>query len=387
MIIVICGPTGVGKTKLSIELAKRYNAEIINADSMQTYIGMDIATAKIKESEKENIPHHLFDINKPEDMYTIYDYQKDARKKIEEISSRGKNIIFVGGSGLYIKSALYNLEFSEEKEKKDYSNLSNDHLIERLNAYVDTDTIDTNNRKRLERLLEKYENGSIIGNNANDKVYDFICIGLTLDRDILYKRINDRVDEMVNDGLIEEAKGFYDKHLYNRRRREESITTTNDLRFSDAIAIMNKVIELIKNHGVYKEFQVGLWEKKIGTSYNRFSMVDDKYKNEFFNLIKDDFLLRNDEYNKDEISSKIKQKHKMIYENVLKSENYKIFELNMEIDKIQDENKKLKKQNSKLRNENKKMNYYRNQYELVLKSNSWKITKPLRAITNLFKRS
>ena len=180
---------------------------------------------------------------------------------------------------------------------------------------------------------------------------------------------------------------FYDKHLYNRRRREGSITTTNDLRFSDAIIIMNKVIELIKNHGVYKEFQVALWEKKIHTSYNRFAMVDDKYKDEFFNLIKDDFLLCNDEYNKDGISSKIKRKHKMIYENVLKSENYKIFELNLEIDKIQDANKKLKKQNSKLKNENKKMNYYRNQYESVLKSNSWKITKPLRAITNLFKRS
>ena len=101
-IIVIVGPTGVGKTKMSVELAKRLDAEIINGDSMQVYKDLNIGTAKVKEEEKENIPHHLFDICNINDLYTVYDYQKDVRKKIEEIKSRNKNIIIVGGTGLYI---------------------------------------------------------------------------------------------------------------------------------------------------------------------------------------------------------------------------------------------------------------------------------------------
>ena len=137
MILVIVGPTGVGKTKLSIELAKRLNAEIINADSMQIYKDLNIGTAKIKEEEKENIPHHLFDIKAVEEMYTIYDYQKDARNKIEEIKSRGKNVIFVGGSGLYLKAALYDYNFKEEKEQKEYENLSNEEILNRINKYTE----------------------------------------------------------------------------------------------------------------------------------------------------------------------------------------------------------------------------------------------------------
>ena len=108
MVIVIVGPTGVGKTKLSIELAKKLNGEIINADSTQVYKNLNIATAKVTEEEKENIPHHLFDIKEVEEDYTVYDHQKDARKKMEEIMKKGKTPIFVGGTGLYIKAALYN---------------------------------------------------------------------------------------------------------------------------------------------------------------------------------------------------------------------------------------------------------------------------------------
>ena len=107
MIICIVGPTGVGKTKLSIELAKKINGEIINADSTQVYKGMDIATAKVTEEEKEGIPHHLFDIKEINEDYTVYDYQKDCRLKIEEIKKRGNTPIIVGGTGLYIKAALY----------------------------------------------------------------------------------------------------------------------------------------------------------------------------------------------------------------------------------------------------------------------------------------
>lgn len=216
MIIVIVGPTGVGKTKLSIELAKRYNAEIINADSMQVYRGLDIATAKIKETEKENIPHHLFDISDVDDIYTVYDYQKDCRAKINEILNKNKNVIIVGGTGLYIKAALYDYQFKTEYDLNDYSNLTNEEIFDKIKKYDNCCDIHINNRKRLVRLLNKYENNLITEKNGNSPLYDFILIGLTTDRKTLYEKINSRVDIMVEEGLIEEAKSLYDKHIYTK---------------------------------------------------------------------------------------------------------------------------------------------------------------------------
>lgn len=215
MIICIVGPTGVGKTRLSVELAKKLNAEIINADSMQVYRHLDIATAKIKEEEKEGIPHHLFDIVNPEDLYTVYDYQKDCRKKIKEISSRGKNIILVGGTGLYLKAALFDYRFPKE-EKTEKENLSTEELITRLHQYTDHIDVDLHNQRRLQRLLERYENGTVEEKKGDQPLYDFKIIGLTLDRDVLYQRINQRVDQMVEEGVIEEARSFYDQNLRSK---------------------------------------------------------------------------------------------------------------------------------------------------------------------------
>lgn len=215
MIIVIVGPTGVGKTKLSIELAKEFNAEIINADSMQVYRGLDIATAKIKEEEKEGIVHHLFDIKDKKEMYSIYDYQKDCRSTIDNILKRGKNVIIVGGSGLYIKAALYDYKFKDEKINNNYDDLTNKEIKNKIEEYMPC-SVHINNRKRLIRMLQKIENDSLIDNNTNKTVYDFITIGLTTTRDVLYKKIDDRVDKMVNDGLIEEAKELYDNNINSK---------------------------------------------------------------------------------------------------------------------------------------------------------------------------
>lgn len=215
MIICVVGPTGVGKTKLSVELAKKLNAEIINCDSMQVYRHLDIATAKIKEEEKEGIPHHLFDIVNPEDTYTVYDYQKDCRKKIKEISSRGKNIILVGGTGLYLKAALFDYRFPKE-EKAEKENLSTEELITRLHQYTDHIDVDLHNQRRLQRLLERYENKTVEEKKGDQPLYDFKIIGLTLDRDVLYQRINQRVDQMVEEGVIEEARSFYDQNLRSK---------------------------------------------------------------------------------------------------------------------------------------------------------------------------
>lgn len=216
MIIVVVGPTGVGKTKLSVELAKKYNAEIINADSMQVYKGLDIATAKIKEHEKEGVAHHLFDICNVDETYTVFDYQKDCRSKIEEISNRVKNVIIVGGTGLYIRAALYDYRFKEEGNLNDYDELTNQELLDKIKNYDSDCNIHINNRKRLIRLLNKYDNDLITEQVGNNPIYKFILIGLTTDRDTLYEKINSRVDVMVKEGLIEEAKCLYDKHIYTK---------------------------------------------------------------------------------------------------------------------------------------------------------------------------
>lgn len=208
MIICVVGPTGVGKTKLSVELAKKYNAIIINCDAMQVYKGLDIGTAKVREDEKENVPHYLFDIKEVDEDYTVFDYQKDARKLLEE--HKDKNIIFVGGTGLYLKAALYDYRFAiETSPKQDYSSYTNEELHQMIKEKDINVTIHPNNRVRMERFLNKQEVEEV----DPVKLYDHYLIGLTTDRELLYDRINKRVDIMVKDGLLEEAKYFYDKDI------------------------------------------------------------------------------------------------------------------------------------------------------------------------------
>lgn len=208
MIICVVGPTGVGKTKMSVELAKKYNGIIVNCDAMQVYKEMDIATAKVTKEEKEGIKHYLFDICNLEDNYTVFDYQKDARKIIEE--NKNKNIIFAGGSGLYLKSALFDYCFSNDEDNNTYDNLTNEELYD-LCVKKDKDmNIHVNNRKRLIRFLNRKEENAVEPKLLYKNVY---FIGLTTSRDKLYKIINERVDKMMENGLLKEAKYFYDKKV------------------------------------------------------------------------------------------------------------------------------------------------------------------------------
>ncbi|NLM62787.1 MAG: tRNA (adenosine(37)-N6)-dimethylallyltransferase MiaA [Mollicutes bacterium] len=215
-VIVIVGPTAIGKTKLSIELAKRLDGEIINADSTQIYKGLDIATAKITKDEMEGVPHHLIDIKEITEDYTVYHYQQDARKKIDEILKRKKIPIMVGGTGLYIKAALYDYQFYPETKKYNYEKYSNNELYQML-LEIDSNTkIHKNNRKRVERALDYYFNNQEAlsqKKNSNQLLYDAIFIGLTTERKKLYERINKRVDEMMDMGLLEEAKKIYDLNI------------------------------------------------------------------------------------------------------------------------------------------------------------------------------
>lgn len=215
-IIVIVGPTGVGKTKMSIELAKRFDAEIINGDSVSIYKELNIGSAKPSIEEREGIVHHLIDIKDPSEDYTVYDYQKDVRSLIEDINSRGKRIIIVGGTGLYIKAALYDYKFTDGTTYNDYNNLSNEELLDRINKYDIKDKLEVNNRKRLVRLLNKLENNEELTYNKDKLLYPIKVIGLTTNRDLLYERINKRVDIMIENGLLDEINSLKDKYMDSR---------------------------------------------------------------------------------------------------------------------------------------------------------------------------
>lgn len=240
-IIVIVGPTGVGKTKLSIELAKKLNAEIINGDSVAIYKKLDIGSAKPTKEEQNLIPHHLIDIKEPTEEYSVYDYQQDTRNIIKDLTKNNKRIIIVGGTGLYIKAALYNYEFTKGTTYHDYSNLTNEDIYNKILTYDKNIEIHINNRKRLVRTLNKFENNEIVSNKKDELLYPIKVIGLTTDRNYLYERINKRVDSMLEQGLLTEIdnlkkyyndskilnsgigyKEFYD-YLFNNSPLEETI--------------------------------------------------------------------------------------------------------------------------------------------------------------------
>ena len=202
MIVAVVGPTGVGKTKLSVELAKKYDAVVVNCDAVQVYKELNIGSAKPTEEEKCGIEHLLFDIVSVTDNYTVKDYQKDLRNVLKKYHNR--NIVIVGGTGLYLCAGLYDYEFKEEINTNNYDNLSNEQLY---NLALEKDKnmdIHKNNRVRLIRFLNRESKN----NNGNKLLYDVKFIGLNLDRNLLYERINLRVDKMMKDGLLDEVKNL-----------------------------------------------------------------------------------------------------------------------------------------------------------------------------------
>lgn len=282
-VIVITGPTAVGKTKLSIELAKKLNGEIINADAMQVYKGLNIGTAKVTEKEQENIPHHLFDIKEVEEEYSIYNYQKDCRKVIDNILRRNKTPILVGGTGLYIKAALYDYKLSEEKTNNTYDNLTTEEIYKELLKLDKDINIDKNNRRRLIRALNYYkENNTSISNNKTNKLlYDTIFIGLTTDREILYKKINQRVDNMIENGLLKEVKYYYDKNI-KTKPLINGIGYKELYNYFDGLCSKEEAVEKIKqNSRHYAKRQYTFLNHQLNvvwfeTDYNNFNNTIEK---------------------------------------------------------------------------------------------------------------
>ena len=221
MIIVITGPTCMGKSETALEVAKVFNAEIINGDAFQCYKEMNIGVAKPPVEYFSIVKHHLFSFVDVDHDFSIADYQKELRKTIEEVSSRGKNIVIVGGSGLYIRSGLYDYEFAEQAsvDLSKYEKMTNVDLHKEL-AKIDpkqADIIHMNNRKRVLRAIEIYLSQGITKSESIDSqehklLYDTKFFVRNMDRELLYSRINERVDLMMKSGLLDEAKSLVKKY-------------------------------------------------------------------------------------------------------------------------------------------------------------------------------
>lgn len=219
-LIMIVGPTAVGKTRLSIELAKAFSGEIINGDAMQFYRGLDIGTAKIREEEKQGIKHHLLDILDSHEETSVVDYQTMVREKIKEITKKNKLPIIVGGSGLYLSSILFDYKFpgpsrNDELTKK-YEEFTTEMLVEILkNTKPElAKNTDLANRRRVLRALEK--DNDDFQEKINPYYQNVLVIGLDLEREKLYERIDHRVMDMVNEGLLKEVKSLYDQGIFSQ---------------------------------------------------------------------------------------------------------------------------------------------------------------------------
>ena len=261
-VVVIVGPTASGKTAISIELAKKINGEIISSDSMQIYKDMDIGTAKVTKEEAEGIKHYLIDCVSPDERYTVSDFKRDAENAIKEILEKGKTPIVVGGTGLYVNSLIYGIEYQDMKFDEQYRN----ELMEKAESEQGLDKlwneanridpeamtkISRNDKKRIVRVLEIYKatgknkTEQEILSRQNGVKYDYKVFGITMDREKLYDRINRRVDIMIENGLEQEVRNLLEK--YNEfPTAMQGLGYKEVVEYFDGILTREEMIEKIK---------------------------------------------------------------------------------------------------------------------------------------------
>lgn len=281
-VVAIIGPTASGKTALSIRLAKEIDGEIINGDSMQVYRNMDIGTAKITDDEMEGIPHHLLSIKEPTEAFSVAEYQRLVRGKIEEIQARGKMPIIVGGTGLYVQSVLYDFQFTkqevDEKARLQYYEelvkLGPEVMHTKLAKIdpVSAAEIHPNNTRRVIRALEMAELAGVSRaeeqfNRGNIPLYNHLIIGLDMDREKLYERINLRVDLMMKAGLLEEVRALYDAGIRDVQSIK-AIGYKELYAYFDGLVTIEEAIEQIKqNSRRYAKRQLTYFRNKMDISW------------------------------------------------------------------------------------------------------------------------
>lgn len=298
-LIILTGPTAVGKTALSIELAKDLNAEIISADSMQIYEYMDIGSAKVTKEEMDGVTHHMIDEVKPDFPFSVSEFQERANKYIKEVANKGKNVLVTGGTGLYLNSLIYNMDFAKsnsnskirEELEKELKDKGIDYMHDKLKS-LDSEAacrIHKNNTKRVIRALEVCLDGKKMQDFSNDLRYNEeylpIIIVLNRDREILYNRINKRVDIMMESGLIEEVKKLlsmgYDKNLISM----QGIGYKEIIKYLEVEYTLDEAVEIIKRDSRrYAKRQI-TWFKRYKDS-EWFDL--EKYDN--MELLKEDIM-------------------------------------------------------------------------------------------------
>jgi tRNA dimethylallyltransferase len=291
-LVVLIGPTAVGKTAASIHLAKKFNGEIISGDSMQIYKTMDIGTAKISEEEMQGVPHHLIDIREPDESFSAAEFQELVRGKISEIHSRGKLPMIVGGTGLYIQSVIYDYQFTEAPGDEEYrrqlekeAEVRGNEEIHRRLEQVDPKAavnIHPNNIRRVIRALEIHHcTGKTMSefqqNQNSELVYDVALIGLTMDRDLLYSRIDKRVDLMMKQGLLDEVKSLYQEGLKDVQSIQ-AIGYKEIYEYLDGKVTMEDAVENLKqNSRRYAKRQLTWFRNKMDVEW--FDMTNTRENN------------------------------------------------------------------------------------------------------------
>lgn len=301
-VIIIVGPTAVGKTNLSIKLAKKLKSEIISGDSMQVYKGMDIGTGKVTEEEMDQIPHHMLDILTPDRPFSVADYQKYVQNKISELNQRSTIPLIVGGSGLYIQAVLYDYIFSEQKRDETRTNQlearmeteGNLALYEELQK-VDpeqAEKIHPNNKRRVIRALEVYQATEKTlserqSEQSKTSKYDYYIIGLKMDREALYEKINKRVDSMIKNGLIEEVQHLYAQG-YEHTQAMKAIGYKELIPYIKGEADLDSAVELLKrNSRRYAKRQYTWFKNQMNIHW--YDITETKYDKIVDNIIKDVF--------------------------------------------------------------------------------------------------
>lgn len=255
-VVFILGPTGVGKTKMSISLAKKFDGEIISADSVQVFKGLNIGSAKITKNEMQGVKHYAIDILEPDEEFSVFDFVQYTKQKIEEISARGKLPIIVGGTGLYVKALTEGYDFGgtnpdknlREKLEKIAQEKGNDYLFELLKEKnpAMAEKTDSHNTVRLIRALEIALGGG--EKSKNDVNFEFFLVALTRNREKLYEIINDRVDKMLKDGLVEEVEQLKKRGLSEKNQSMRAIGYKEILAFLNGEYDRERMVELLKQH-------------------------------------------------------------------------------------------------------------------------------------------
>ncbi|MER2047065.1 tRNA (adenosine(37)-N6)-dimethylallyltransferase MiaA [Solibacillus sp. FSL W7-1472] len=288
-VVAIIGPTASGKTALSIRLAKEIDGEIINGDSMQIYRHMDIGTAKITEAEMKGVPHHLLDIKEPTEGFSVAEYQQLVRGKIEEIQARGKMPIIVGGTGLYVQSVLYDFQFAkqevDETARENYYRELEVLGPEAMHAkLVQMDpaaaaSIHPNNTRRVIRAMEMAELAGVSRaeeqfNRGDIPLYNHVIIGLDMDREKLYERINLRVDLMMEAGLVEEVRALYEAGIRDVQAIKAIGYKELYAHFDGLVSLEEAVEQIKQNSRRYAKRQLTYFRNKmeiawIGNDWNK----------------------------------------------------------------------------------------------------------------------